>query len=146
MGMAKDAGLFKSVYRKAKTSTNTLTGTLRANLRRGGRQMKYTPRSRRAPARICDTKSGAHNSGKIIVINYHLLSDYAGGAIDPFCVSSAAFVKQLNVIKEKEIPVVCLAALINGTFAGDFGVILTFDDGNVSDFHIAVPALQERHL
>jgi peptidoglycan/xylan/chitin deacetylase (PgdA/CDA1 family) len=108
--------------------------------------MKYTRRYRWAPARICDTKSDAHNSCKLIVLNYHLLSDYAGGANGPFCVSSAAFVKQLKVIKEKELPVVCLAALINGTFAGDFGVILTFDDGNVSDFHIAFPALQERNL
>jgi peptidoglycan/xylan/chitin deacetylase (PgdA/CDA1 family) len=108
--------------------------------------MKYTPRYKWAPARTWDTKSVAHNSCKILVLNYHLLSDYAGDANGPFCVSSAAFVKQLNAIKEKKIPVVSLAALINGTFAGHFGVILTFDDGNVSDFHIAYPALQEHNL
>jgi peptidoglycan/xylan/chitin deacetylase (PgdA/CDA1 family) len=87
-----------------------------------------------------------HSSGKILVLNYHLLSDDARGANGLFSVSLATFCRQMNAIKERDIPVVSLDALINGTFAGNFGLILTFDDGNLSDFHIAYPALKELNL
>jgi len=88
------------------------------------------------------------NTGKIIVLNYHLLSDYAHttSGNQQFNVSSTVFLKQISAIKAKHIPVVSLDALINGTFAEDFGLILTFDDGYCSDFHIAYPALRELNL
>jgi peptidoglycan/xylan/chitin deacetylase (PgdA/CDA1 family) len=87
-----------------------------------------------------------HNAAKIIVLNYHLLSDHAGSVSGLFDVSLKAFRSQINVLLERGIPVVSLDALINGTFAGKCGVVLTFDDGNVSDFDSAYPALKELNL
>ena len=52
----------------------------------------------------------------------------------------------MSAIKEKHIPVVSLDALINGKFAEQFGLILTFDDGYSSDFYIAYPALKKLNL
>ena len=85
------------------------------------------------------------NTGRIIVLNYHLLSHYAHARSEngQFNVSSAVFLRQLSAIKEKHVPVVSLDALISGNLAEQFGLILTFDDGYRSDFHIAYPALRE---
>ena len=88
------------------------------------------------------------NTGRIIVLNYHLLSDYAHARSgnQQFNVSASVFFRQISAIKEEHIPVVSLDALINGKFAEQFGLILTFDDGYSSDFDIAYPALMELNL
>jgi peptidoglycan/xylan/chitin deacetylase (PgdA/CDA1 family) len=87
-----------------------------------------------------------HDRGRIIVLNYHRLSHYDTGVHGRFAVDLGTFCWQLNAIKERDIPVVSLDALIRGTFAGRFGIILTFDDGNSSDFQIAYPELTERNM
>jgi peptidoglycan/xylan/chitin deacetylase (PgdA/CDA1 family) len=88
------------------------------------------------------------NSGQILALNYHSLSDEARckGADRPFSVTSTAFLKQIDLICELQIPVVTLLDLVDGTFAKHFGVMLTFDDGHLSDFHLAYSALKERSL
>jgi peptidoglycan/xylan/chitin deacetylase (PgdA/CDA1 family) len=85
------------------------------------------------------------HTARIIALNYHRLSDEAHHeSLDQrFNVKSFLFVKQMHLIREMHIPVASLDDLIGGKFASKFGVTLTFDDGNLSDFEIAYPALKE---
>jgi peptidoglycan/xylan/chitin deacetylase (PgdA/CDA1 family) len=85
------------------------------------------------------------HTGRIIALNYHRLSDEAHHeSVDQrFNVRAFVFVQQMHLIREMHIPVVSLDDLISGKFAAKFGVTLTFDDGNLSDFDMAHPALKE---
>jgi peptidoglycan/xylan/chitin deacetylase (PgdA/CDA1 family) len=86
------------------------------------------------------------NTRRIIVLNYHRLGDHTNyKSIDQqFSVKSGVFLEQMGLIKGMNIPVVSLDDLINGNFARQFGITLTFDDGHLAHFQIAYHAL--KHL
>ncbi len=84
---------------------------------------------------------------KIIVLNYHLISDSAiknsNKLNSPFTVKLSAFSRQMNLIKKLNVPVISLDQLTKCNSNGKFAVVITFDDGNLSDFKIAFPLLKD---
>lgn len=87
-----------------------------------------------------------NDSGKILVLNYHLLSDdqvLLRDLPDPlYTVGIGSFLEQMNLLEAKNIPVVSLDDLTNGRFNKNFGVVLTFDDGHLSDYQTVSPILK----
>jgi len=83
---------------------------------------------------------------KILVLNYHLLSDDdipVQHMPDPlYSVRVSDFLHQMNLLHEKNIPVISLSDLVNDRFQEKFGVALTFDDGHFSDYQTVAPTLQ----
>ena len=64
-------------------------------------------------------------------------------AIDKvFAVRKSDFEEQVNVLVEQKIPVVSLADLVNDRITEDFAVVITCDDGNLSDYEIIYPVLK----
>lgn len=84
---------------------------------------------------------------RALILNYHeIVTTATNSAGSRFSVSRSEFVKQLDLIQELEIPVISITDWVNGDAQGDFSVILTFDDGFKSDYHIAFPILKELNV
>lgn len=88
---------------------------------------------------------------RIVVLMYHALYEDARGldaiaAEDrPYAVSTRAFARQLDMLRDAAVPVIDPAQLETGKTPGS-GVILTFDDGHASNAELALPLLAERGL
>ncbi|NOQ75920.1 MAG: polysaccharide deacetylase family protein [Crocinitomix sp.] len=86
----------------------------------------------------------------VLILNYHrVIEDHLWDKTadkTKFCVKRSAFINQLDFIQRREIPVVSFSDWLNNRIKDTFSVILTFDDGNRSDYEIVLPILKDRGL
>lgn len=86
------------------------------------------------------------NPGKVVVLNYHLISDRGISSLtssDPlYSVTVNAFLQQMQMLHELNVPVIPISDLVNNNFNKPFAAVLTFDDGYSSDFEIVAPELK----
>ncbi|MFK7829097.1 MAG: polysaccharide deacetylase family protein [Congregibacter sp.] len=86
----------------------------------------------------------------LYVFTFHRIGDAQNSAFDPnvFSCSSNEFERIVDFIR-REFDVISVSALAdlqaNGTHS-DRAALITFDDGYVDNYHIAMPALAERGL
>ena len=83
-----------------------------------------------------------HN--KYLVLNYHRLEEETS-CNDEFVVRPSDFFRQLDLIKQLNLPGYLAGENVSAAHA-ETGIAITFDDGNETDFTIAVPALRERGM
>ncbi len=83
----------------------------------------------------------------IMVLSYHHLDDGEGEPVSPlqsvYRVKSVQFREQMEAIKAMGLEVLPYQALFTQPQSSKRGVIITFDDGNLSDFTLARPILKE---
>lgn len=86
-------------------------------------------------------------TGSVLILNYHRLSSESNLAKkntgDPYAITPAEFRKQLNLLRQLNIPVIPAASVTAGSFNLPFGICITLDDGYQSDFEFACPILEE---
>lgn len=87
--------------------------------------------------RVNDPSSVTIVPCRLLILNYHRLADATN---DRYAVSPAAFEKQLQLVRELNVPVIAPGASENNF---PFAVAFTFDDGHTSDIDIAQPLLQQ---
>lgn len=83
----------------------------------------------------------------LIILNYHeILRDQlreGGDKSSPFAIRAVDFLKQMDCIQQKNIPVVSLADWKQKKVNSPLSIALTFDDGHQSDYEIVCPKLME---
>lgn len=79
---------------------------------------------------------------KVLILNYHDISDNNKND-NLYTLNSSSFIEQIRFIKENNIAVLPLDAVLSASSACDFSVALTFDDGYASHYTEVVPALEE---
>ena len=92
--------------------------------------------------------SNTFSMKKLLILNYHKL--LSANTVDPneskFSVQKNAFIQQLDLLKRLELPIISLKQLKSPENNSKISIILTFDDGNNSDYEIAYPILKERNI
>jgi peptidoglycan/xylan/chitin deacetylase (PgdA/CDA1 family) len=87
---------------------------------------------------------------QVLVINYHQIDAGLTSAIPAidkvFAVKKSTFEEQVKVFVKNKIPVISLADLVNNRITQDFAVVLTCDDGNLSDYQIIYPVLKANEM
>ena len=78
---------------------------------------------------------------KVLILNYHKIS--RDSVLESkYAIHQKTFEEQLNVIKHLGIPVIGLNQIHNLPIKDDFSIALTFDDGNESDYFVALSLLE----
>lgn len=83
---------------------------------------------------------------KVLILNYHQLVDENSDLKNRFTLTRSQFLKQISTIQEKNIPFVSFSDISNGLTNANVSILLTFDDGQRSDFEIAYPILKEKGI
>ena len=84
---------------------------------------------------------------RALILNYHaLIGDESQLSEDRFSVRYSRFVQHMNLIQEHGIAVVSIEKWLNGECPHEFSILLTFDDGNESDYQLALPILKEMNF
>ncbi len=79
---------------------------------------------------------------KVLILNYHRISH--DSVLDSkYAIHQKTFEEQLIVIKHLGIPVIGLNQIHNLPIKDDFSIALTFDDGNESDYFVALSLLEQ---
>lgn len=83
---------------------------------------------------------------RVLIVNYHLIADEKDqqdslGGI--YTLTGSAFEAQMNWLSKSGLPVISLDELTTGQLVEPLTVVLTFDDGNSSDYEWVAPVLKK---
>ena len=88
--------------------------------------------------------------GNILVLNYReILREGKSSTAkeNKFTIDYSAFIAQLNLIREKSIPIISMSDWLLGADSNyEFAVVLTFDGGFKSDYSLVYPWLKEQGM
>ncbi len=79
---------------------------------------------------------------RALVINYHEIVTKHERSKNPFEVLKKSFKQQMQLIADKDIPVIRLDDWLYNDNVPDYSIIISFDDGNKSDISIVLPILR----
>jgi peptidoglycan/xylan/chitin deacetylase (PgdA/CDA1 family) len=82
---------------------------------------------------------------RVLILNYHKISnDNKKDSL--YTVRREDFISQLELIQQFNIPILGFQQLDNYPGKDTLGILLSFDDGNASDFNVVLPILERYAL
>jgi len=86
----------------------------------------------------------------LLILNYHQIIEdnklKESTKLSRFSVTQTDFISQIRLIKSKNIPIVSLSDWVKNNCSDGLSILLTFDDGNKSDYEIVYKTLKKEKV